>query len=64
MKADRKQKPRGIKHKIREEKKRQERIGLIITVTILIILISLSGFLIHSINFTPTKPRNTLLTKA
>jgi hypothetical protein len=43
-----KKKPRGIKHEIREEKKRKQRIGLAVTVAILIITVSVSGFLINS----------------
>jgi hypothetical protein len=39
---------RGIKHKIHEERKRQQRIGLAVTVAILIIIVSVSGFLINS----------------
>ena len=37
-----------MKHKIREEKKREQRIGLVITVAILITIISISGFLVNS----------------
>ena len=43
-----KKKPTGIKHKIREEKKREQRIGLAITVAILIIIVSVSVSLINS----------------
>jgi hypothetical protein len=43
-----KKKPSGVKHEIREEKKRQQRIGLAVTVAILIIIIFVSGFLINS----------------
>ncbi len=43
-----KKKPRGVKHKIREEKKREQCIGLAVTVAILIIIVSVSGFLINS----------------
>jgi len=46
MKA--KKKPLGMKHKIREERKREEHISLILTVGILIIIIFFSGFLINS----------------
>ena len=48
MKGKKKEKPRGMKHKIREEKKREERIGLALTVAILIVIISVSSFFIHS----------------
>lgn len=48
MKAGKKQKPRGIKHKIREERKREERISLILTVGTLISIILISGFLVNS----------------
>ena len=37
-----------MKHKIREEKKREQRIGLAVTVAILITIISVSGFFIYS----------------
>ena len=37
-----------MKHKIREEKKREECIGLVIIVTILVAILSVSGFFIHS----------------
>jgi len=37
-----------MKHKIREEKKREERIGLAVTVAILIAIVSVSGFFIYS----------------
>lgn len=48
MKGEKKKKPRGMKHKVREECKREERVGLVITVAILIVVISVSGFFIHS----------------
>lgn len=54
-----KKKPRGIKHKIREEKKRERRIGLAITVAILIIMISVSGFLINSMLNQPSTNQTT-----
>jgi len=55
MKA--KKKPLGIKHKIREERKREERIGLAVIATILIAIISVSGFFINSmLNQPPTNP--------
>jgi hypothetical protein len=48
---------RGIKHKIHEERKRQQRIGLAVTVAILIIIVSVSGFLINSmLNQPSTNP--------
>jgi len=46
--AGKKNKPHGIKHKIREEKKKEQRIGLAVTAIILITIISISGFLINS----------------
>jgi len=46
MKA--KKKPLRIKHKIREERKRGERLGLAIIVAILIVIILVSAFLINS----------------
>jgi hypothetical protein len=54
-----KKKPRGIKHKIREEKKREQRIGLTVTVAILIIVISVSGFLINSMLNQPSTNQTT-----
>jgi len=47
MKA--KKKPVGVKHKIREEKKREQRVALAVTVAILIAIIFISGFLINSL---------------
>jgi len=41
-------KPLGRKNRIRKERKKEERIAVIITVTILIVLIFISGFLINS----------------
>lgn len=49
-----KKKPLGMKHKIREEKKREERIGLAVMVAILIVIISLSGFIINSLLSQPS----------
>jgi len=48
MKRGKRQKPHGIKHKILEEKKKEQRIGLAVTIAILIALIFVSGFLINS----------------
>jgi len=52
-------KPRGIKHRIREEKKREERIGLAIFVVILIAIISVSGFFMHSMLSSPPQKQKT-----
>jgi len=41
-------KPRGMKHRVREEKKREERVGLGVIVAVLIILVLASGFFVHS----------------
>jgi hypothetical protein len=46
--VENKKKPPGMKHKIREEKKREERIGLAVTVIVLIAIVSVSGFFINS----------------
>jgi len=54
-----KEKPRGIKHKIHEEKKREQRIGLAVTVAILIIIVSVSGFLINSMLNQPSTNQTT-----
>ncbi len=54
MKADKKPKPRGMKHKIREEKKREIHRGLAIAVAILIATVS--GFLIYSMQ--SSSPQN------
>ena len=54
-----KQKPRGMKHKIREEKKREQRIGLAVTVAILIVIGSVSGFLINSMLNQPSTNQTT-----
>jgi len=54
-----KQKPRGIKHKIHEEKKREQRIRLTVTAAILIIAISVSGFLINSMLNQPSTNQTT-----
>jgi len=59
MKSGKKQKPREMKHKIREEKKREGRIGLAVTVAILIIIISVSGFLINSMLNQPSTNQTT-----
>lgn len=48
MKADKKKKPRGVKHRIRERRKKEERKSLLLTVGILIIIIFIFGFLINS----------------
>jgi len=48
MKDGKKQKPHGMKHKIREEKKREGRIGLAVLVSILTAIIVVSGVLINS----------------
>lgn len=45
---DRKERPQGIKHKIRDEKKQEKRVGLIITVAFLATVIAISGFAINS----------------
>jgi len=47
MKA--KKKPHGMKQRIREERKREERIGLAVIVAILSIIILVSGFIINSL---------------
>lgn len=52
-------KPRGIKHEIREEKKREQRIGLAVTAAILVIVISVSGFLIKSMPNQPSTNQTT-----
>lgn len=54
-----KKKARGIKRKIREEKKREQRIGLAVTVAILIIIVSVSGFLINSMLNRPSTNQTT-----
>jgi hypothetical protein len=54
-----KKKPRGIKHKIREEKKREQRIGLAVTGAILIIIVSVSCFLINSMLNQPSTNQTT-----
>jgi len=68
MKAEKKQKPRGVKHKVREEKKREERIGLSIMVITLIAIIFISGFLINSLlnqpSISPAKVSSTSEPKA
>lgn len=48
---------RGMKHEVREEKKREERISFAVIVTILIVIIFVSGFLINShLNQPSTSP--------
>jgi len=51
-------KPRGIKHKIQEEKRRERRIGLAITVAILIMIVFISGFLINSMLNQPSQDQS------
>jgi hypothetical protein len=48
MKSDKKQKFRGMKHKVSEEKTRGRSIGLAFTAAILIVILCISGFLINS----------------
>lgn len=48
MKEKKKRKPLGVKHRVREGKKREERRGLAITVLILIAMVSVSGVFIYS----------------
>lgn len=48
MKGGNKKKPRGMKHKVCDEKRREKRIGLAVTVTILIVILCISGILINS----------------
>ena len=48
MKKGQKQKSHGMKHKIREEKKREGRIGLAVLVSFLTTIIIVAGFLINS----------------
>lgn len=48
MKSAKKQKPRGMKHELRKDKKREQRIGLAIIVATLIAIIFASDFLINS----------------
>ncbi len=48
MKEKKKPKPLGVKHRVREGKKREERRGLAITVLILIAMVSVSGVFISS----------------
>lgn len=54
MKSDKRKKPRGMKHRIREGKKREERIGSFVIVAILIAIISVFGFFIHSMLTSPS----------
>jgi len=50
MKGGKKQKPRGIKQKIREEKKREERIGLaVVLFSVLVLVMIVSGFTLNSL---------------
>ncbi len=52
-----KEKPPGIKQKIREEKKKEQWIGMTVMVAILIVTISVSGFIINStLNQQSTNP--------
>jgi len=46
MKSNKRQKPEGMKHRVRAEKKREERIALTVTVALLIAIIFVSGLLI------------------
>ncbi len=48
MKDGKKHEPRRMKHRIREEKKREQRIGLAVTVIILIVNITASGLFVNS----------------
>jgi len=57
MKDEKKVKPRGIKHKIREEREKEQRIALVVTVAILIIIVFLAGFLINSMLNQPSTSR-------
>jgi hypothetical protein len=59
VKGGKRKKPRGIKHKVHEEKKREERIGLVIMVVVLTAIISVSGFLIHSMLSSSSKNQET-----
>jgi len=55
VKEKKKQKPHGMKHKIREEKKREARIAFTVVVSILLIaVVSISGFLINSMLSQPS----------
>lgn len=57
MKTEKKQKLHGIKHKIRSQKKREQRIALGITVTFLIAIIFIAGSIINSVlNRPPSSP--------
>jgi len=49
MNDGKKEKHRGTKHRIREEKKREQRIGLALLVSIVIAIVCVSGFLIDSV---------------
>ena len=48
MKGGTKKKPRGVKHKIRKERKREQHTRSAVIVVILIVVISVSGFFIYS----------------
>lgn len=48
MKERKKQKPPAIQHKIGEKKKREQSISLAVKVAILVFIISVSGFFLHS----------------
>ena len=54
MKGGKKHKPCGMRHKIREEKKREGRIAFAVTVGILITIIFISGFFINSMPDQPS----------
>jgi len=55
VKEKKKQKPHGMKHKIREEKKREARIAFGVAVAVLLIaVVSISGFLINSMLSQPS----------
>jgi len=57
MKGEGKHKPHGMKHRIREEKRREEHIGFIVIVAVLIAIVSISAFLINSmLNKPSTNP--------
>jgi hypothetical protein len=56
-------KPPSIKQKIREERKREQQIGIAVTVAILIAIICVSGFLLYSMFFSSSEdvlPKPTL----
>jgi hypothetical protein len=45
---------RGIKQKVREERKKEQRIALTATVAVLIVMISVSGFFVNSMLSSPS----------